>query len=534
MFSIIYVIGYNVAYFENSFEQKFNSLKFIFDIVNLIGMSYFLYEVIKRIINYLSDKSLIEQDVKIYSKTELIKHSIYIIFLLFISWGFYFIAFFPAIVTIDSYYQILQGFGYMQLTDVHPFVHTLLQGIILRFGTYFTDNIYTALAFMSIFQMICFSSIIAYAERTLFIKGFNKISRGLLVGFYALHPILASYSVILWKDIWISYFILFYIVAFYEIFDNDKITRANMVRLILGLLGILFFKSTGLYIFIISLPVTIYCLWKFKKSFFTKSILVLMSVLLIYGLTRFIVIGIYQIPKGNSQDTLSVPLQQIARTVKYNGEGITEEEKDILREILLYDALADAYDPIVSDPVKNLFDYKAFSADKVRYLKTWLSIGLRYPNTYIKSLLVSTYGYWYPDTYYTMVPYGDYLSIMDEWKDSFFVNNDPNKDKYVQNNNTIAFKYSVCSVINNMKNVPIISPLFGIASYFWVCIILFFICRIRNCNSLYFGFAIIFGVFISCIISPVFSEMRYAYPAVVSIPFLTVSTLGAKSKVTVI
>ena len=61
------------------------------------------------------------------------------------------------------------------------------------------------------------------------------------------------------------------------------------------------------------------------------------------------------------QELLTVPIQQLARTCKYAPEAFSEEDMEILHEVLDEEALS-LYTPRLSDPVKYRFDNAAFCA----------------------------------------------------------------------------------------------------------------------------------------------------------------------------
>ncbi|MDE7257767.1 MAG: hypothetical protein K2N77_00800, partial [Lachnospiraceae bacterium] len=100
---------------------------------------------------------------------------------------------------------------------------------------------------------------------------------------------------------------------------------------------------------------------------------------------------------GENQEILTVPIQQLARTYKFNREVFAEEDIAALHEILPEEALV-LYNPKLSDPVKVHFQNKVFAADKSKYAGLWMRIGLKKPLSYINAWLMNSYGFWYPDT----------------------------------------------------------------------------------------------------------------------------------------
>ena len=104
-----------------------------------------------------------------------------------------------------------------------------------------------------------------------------------------------------------------------------------------------------------------------------------------------------QAENTENQEILTVPIQQLARTYKFNKDVFSTEEIKILHEILPEEALA-LYNPKLSDPVKYRFQNAAYAADKSKYIGLGLKIGLKKPLAYVNAWLVNSYGFWYPDT----------------------------------------------------------------------------------------------------------------------------------------
>lgn len=58
--------------------------------------------------------------------------------------------------------------------------------------------------------------------------------------------------------------------------------------------------------------------------------------------------------KDSPKEMFSLPFQQTARYVKEYGDEISEEEREIIAKVLDYDSLAEIYEPMTADPVKQL------------------------------------------------------------------------------------------------------------------------------------------------------------------------------------
>lgn len=80
------------------------------------------------------------------------------IILIFVAWIPFFLRFYPGIVTSDSYSQIEQTIGLIDLNDHHPITHTAIIGIFINIGLKLTNNINVGIALYSIFSMIAMAT----------------------------------------------------------------------------------------------------------------------------------------------------------------------------------------------------------------------------------------------------------------------------------------------------------------------------------------------------------------------------------------
>ena len=72
-------------------------------------------------------------------------------------------------------------------------------------------------------------------------------------------------------------------------------------------------------------------------------------------------------------ESLTVPIQQLARTWNYSPELFSEEDQETLFEILPEESLA-LYQPKLSDLVKAGFVTENFKKDPAKYAKLWTRI----------------------------------------------------------------------------------------------------------------------------------------------------------------
>lgn len=151
------------------------------------------------------------------------------------------------------------------------------------------------------------------------------------------------------------------------------------------------FRKQGIFVFIFFVPVFIYI----SKNYWKKAVIIsIISVISVFSFLGTISDSLGIIP-GPVTETLSVPLQQIARVMNTNPDPLTYEEKVykyISPEVL------ETYIPQISDPIKDNFNTDEFKANKIEFLKLYLMIGIKNPGIYFDSFIYGTLGYFYPST----------------------------------------------------------------------------------------------------------------------------------------
>ena len=109
--------------------------------------------------------------------------------------------------------------------------------------------------------------------------------------------------------------------------------------------------------------------------------------------------------------------------------------------------------------------------------------------------------------------------MLNFYKENNWTYYDKNIDNYPQEH--VLMRNLVCKLINDLiREVPAVSMLFSIAFYFWIECFLIMFCLKNKRYEILPLFFIIISTFITCIMSPVHAEMRYAYPAIIIFPVI--------------
>lgn len=451
--------------------------------------------------------------VKIFEQprddTKVVKLFLAILGIILICWIPYFLRFYPAIMTPDSYYVIHYASSGI-LSDFHTFGHTWFFGIFFILGKLLFSNMNMAVAFSMIFQVLIMASIFTYSIIYLYKKGLKKGLCILCTAIYALSPLHAHYSITLWRDIIFGgAFVLFFISLYDIISCKEYIKKSMLALLIISVLFILFFRNNGIYLCILLLPFLL--LFKIPR----KKIIITIYVFLLvfYFIIKGPVFNYFNIQKSTTLEAFSIPLQQIARTIAM-GNQLDEESNDYLSEVINIDLIPEKYSAITSDPIKNLTNNKKLTESIGALLNIWFKNLVKYPKIYVEAYLTQTLGYWYPNVEYWATG-GESKSIFDT------------VDVYSKPITPEAFNKIID--ITSSRRVPFCNLIWSIGTTTLILIISTFIFVYNNKLKYLLAYIPLYLLLFTILIStPVFSELRYVYgiftciPLLLTIPFMKI------------
>lgn len=495
--SIMLSIGSIVGLYTNTVTLIFDTKNIIYVIICFTGLLIIFYKLFGFILKKSKKVNLIENHNKMKLKTFLI-----IIAVIFLGDFLYFIRFYPAIMTPDSYYVIHYANNFI-LSDFHTFGHTWFFGIFFHLGKLLFNNLNAAVAFSIIIQMLCMSTIFATAIKYFYNKGLNKNICILLTIFFTLSPLHAYYSITLWRDIMFGGSFVITLICLYEfVSSKDKIKPSYIILFIIGVLIMLFFRNNGIYVYLFCIPFIIIIM---KNKRIMMSILTI-SIACFYFIIKGPIFDYFNVEKPTTVEAFSIPLQQIARVIA------SDKEIDVKDEVYLrglfkdYDKVATEYKPYISDPIKRQTKDDILSNDKEKFIKTYLNLFTKYPNIYFESYFSQTLGYWYPDVIYRSTG-GETSSIFE----SENVYCDPLTPEW--------YNQLISSVVS--RKIPLSNFIWSLGLQFIILLISFTITMYLGNKKYLLCYVPLFGLWLSMMIAtPVFCELRYVYGLFTCAPFL--------------
>lgn len=434
-------------------------------------------------------------------------------------WLPYFLYEYPGIMSPDSINQFEQVLGMVPYSNHHPWAHTMVIKFFYSLGSLFTQDQNAALSFFTVFQM-CFMAFAASrliaALQKLHIRNILCI---LTAAFYALLPYHAVFAVTIWKDVMFSGAVLLFTTALLHlVFHLDSTSKKQFLTLaayIISGLMMCLFRSNGWYAFLFSLPFLLYAFRRRLQVMLPVHIVILTLALLI----KVPVMNSFHVTQPDFVESICIPLQQVARVICEDRE-LTPAQWDSVHNVIDTTYIKDLYAPGFADNMKELVRAGSpgyLTAHKGEYLRLWLSLGLKYPATYLHAYIDQTIGYWYPDVAYTV---GDMDGII------------PNETG-VYHRPLIAGPVVVKTkeILLKLSDIlPLYGLLFSMGAMFWLllcCIAASLLKKQYSRCILYLpGLAVILTLFIA---TPVSSEFRYAYSLACALPlYLLLPFLPAK------
>ena len=410
------------------------------------------------------------------------------------------LAVYPGFFVYDAQDEYLQVASRTFSTH-HPLVHVLLLGGIICAVHKVTDSYNLGIACYTVFQMILVSGGFTFLLSYLRKKKVSKTLRFISMLYFGLFPVIVMFTLCSAKDALFSTALLLLLICLLEMnLDSDSFFTSKGWLLLIGAsaTGMMLLRNNGLYAFVFLIPFLAFYQKKYRKRVLVWAAISIAGCLLINGGLRVA----FQADDSENQEILTVPIQQLARTYKYEPEAFSEEDVKTLHEILPEEALV-MYNARLSDPVKYRFRNDAFAADKVKYIKLWAKIGLKKPLSYINAWLMTSYGFWYPDTVINVYAGNSVFTFT--YEDSSYFGYEVElpgvRDSKIP---WLDEVYRRLSLEIEQEKVPIVSMLFSPGGLFWLFAFVFSYMLYRKNYHILMPCIMLLAVWLTVILGPTY------------------------------
>ncbi len=315
---------------------------------------------------------------------------IFVFVLLLLAWTPYLLSFYPGSIQGDSFSSL------RQMIDVghpnnnhHPVAYTLFLGVFLKIGELFSDyNI--GICCYSVAQSALMALVICRVVSFLQENGARRVYIAAVIAFYALEPLFGAYAITLWKDPLYSALLLLLSIQLYTALRSGSIDRRGFIRMLLTALGAAFFRNNGIYVVIVSAAALAIALKKQRKVVVSAfaGIIAFYFVITSVGYKAW---GI----KQEFVESVGIPIQQMGAVIYYDG-NMSEADEEYAYRLMLQWWWQENYAPCIVDSIKwnYFFDEDFLEQTKTEFIKTWISMGIKNPVTYMRAYLMETHGFW--------------------------------------------------------------------------------------------------------------------------------------------
>ncbi len=400
-FSFVAILG---SYYEGVAEGKKYSYETISDftliqlkaslifipafIFLFAGCVIFIFKQIPQLYNnYIKQYNSYTQMPKIFN-------SIYKIWLfIFICWLPYFILLYPGYVNWDvAYNQIPQLFT-GKFNTHHPILTTLYMYFIYFYYKISHNGILSMALYVVIFQMIPLSFIYAYMITKLNkIYNVHKVIVVFLILFLALYPVNPLISIIIEKGVVFIFFLILFMIRVIELVNNIELIKQKKYFIQLIIIGIILCLSRNnvIYGFAFVIPVMLFFAKKYRKYIF----ILFAGIFVGYILLNTAFIKITDASKGQFRESMSMPMQQLARVYKYHKDELNIDELKFIATMVKNEKDLNNYLPKRSDNVKSHTISQFFKTKE--FIIGYIKLGIKYPSTYLNSFLIMSSAILYP------------------------------------------------------------------------------------------------------------------------------------------
>ena len=406
----------------------------------------------------------------------------------------------PGSLSLDSIHQITQIRDGVY-SNHHPFWHTMVIKLLLEIGYAIFGDINQAVSLYSIFQILTMAACFGYALMTLYQAGVSGSWILLSFAMYAFLPYNICYSNTMWKDVLFGGAVCVFLTALFRILRSiGKKQLWNLVLLAVSGLGFCLWRSNGFLALVATFPVFAIVLWKEHK----KVLALLLAVLALGWAMKGPALSAMGVTQPDLVESLSVPVQQVARVI-VDGCQLTAEEEALISRVVDIEEVPDLYRSHISDNIKNEIrskDNAYFEANAGQYLKLWLQLLVKYPGEFVKAWVDQTKGYWG----------GGYKN----WMYGNFINENDMGIAMAEQNNILFKLYTM--YITFSRNVVFFEPLHSIGLHVWILAIAAFVSLFHKKKEWILAVPLLALVLTLMVATPVSGEFRYAYGIFTAFP----------------
>ncbi len=296
-----------------------------------------------------------------------------------------------SLVMIDNsrgIYEYANTFRYTGPTNAHSVLYIFLLGLFMQ-----PLPTWQGVALFLLFQAACLSAIFTWAIVWLARLGVPRPYWIAVLVFFVINPVIAVYSVTLWKDVLYSAFVLVLSLKLFDWAKSPTIRLQDYLAVDAVVLALVLLRNTGLYVGVLALACAILAFKGQRARTFAHTAALVAVVMVVQG-PVYTALGM---GKAHSSEMLSVPLQQLSAVVAHDG-SLSEEQRVFLDQLLPIEQYKERYKPESVNDIKFSPDFNdAFLEGNMgSFLRVWVAAAPANLSEYAKAWVGETRGYWQP------------------------------------------------------------------------------------------------------------------------------------------
>lgn len=431
------------------------------------------------------------------------KHGVFYFGVLFVSYAVTLAANFPGTLSTDSYASLDIALGKAPLSNAHPLFYTALITPFAQIGA-ISGNMDIGVFLFSLTQITACAAVCSYSCLWLKKHSLPDIAVLAALAFFAFNPVITKYASTMWKDI---PFALCMLLALLQLLDialgkgkalDERKTRR---RLATTVLLVCLLRNNGIYAMAFLVAFMAIVWHRHPKGIAS----VFAAIFLAYAITGpvYSLLGVEPSP---FRESVGIPLQQISAVIAQDGD-ITEDQLEILSNLVDPEAIKDLYSPTSSNPVKyhESFDDDWLNTHQGEFLSLWFDIGLQNPITYLQAWMRATQGYWNMETHAWVVSEGG-RNLLYEATGVSLLNGDH------------------ATQFTELRSSSPVSLLFSMGFTLWATVLITLMRLNCKQRDLAVPLTMYIGLWATMLIAaPYYAEFRYMFPLHLALPIVIAS-----------
>lgn len=298
------------------------------------------------------------------------------------------------------------------LVDHHPVLTTLLYGGFGWASDQLTGNwmlgVFTFVCLQGAAHVIAFTAAIGYLRE----RNCPIVLCFCAYAFFCIMPFISTWAMCMVKDSLFGVLCVPYLIMLFEAVRTRGASLRPMRTVVLFCVLGLFLcltRKMGIFMVVPTALVAAVCLRRGKRPAFAESGAVraclaqaVSCILVMSVLLPLVVFPAANIRPGGTQEVLGPLLQQTARYMVDYGDEISVSEKRAVQNIIDYDKLVDQYQFDFADSVKYRYNLNATPEQVLDYLRAYVTMGVRHPDSYLAAF-ASLAGFYVAPTAYANI-----------------------------------------------------------------------------------------------------------------------------------